>query len=215
MAWSEPAARRGPCMIDHSREATASAEGERNRGDRKTLRRFRRSESGATAIEFSIIVLPFLMIIWAVVETGLMFWTNQVLEESLSQASRALVTGESRTRYTSSNPASNLAAFRDDICARAPAGFIDCSKLYVDVQTYSDFSGASSGMAGSKPVASGKLDTSKFSYNQPATNQIVVVRAVLDYKLFLNAWASEGLADLDGGRRAIVASMVFRAEPFV
>lgn len=187
----------------------------RSHAGRAVLRRFNRSQSGTAAIEYGLIATPFLMLLWAIVETGLMFWTNQVLEESLSQASRSLLTGESRTLYASANPVSNLAAFRDNVCARVPAGLIDCSKLYVDVQVYSDFAGASSSTAASAPVVGNKLDTSKFSYNQPATNQIVVVRAALDYKLFLNAWASAGLSDIGGGRRAIVASTVFRAEPFI
>ncbi|WP_187639977.1 TadE/TadG family type IV pilus assembly protein [Bosea sp. F3-2] len=180
--------------------------------------RFRRSENGATAIEFGFVALPFFMLTWAIIETGLMFWTNQVLEESLAQASRTLLTGESRSRYTSATPSINAAAFRDDVCARAPMKLLDCTKLAVDVRTYSDFSAASSGTSSSNPIAGGNLDTSSFSYRQPDTGQIVVVRAVLDYKLFLTSWASTGLANIggaDSGRRGLVASTTFRAEPFV
>lgn len=182
---------------------------------RSVIGRFRRSENGATAVEFGFIALPFFMLIWAIIETGLMFWTTQVLEESLSQASRLLLTGESRSRYTSTTASVNAAAFRDDVCARAAMKLIDCSKLAIDVRTYGDFSAASSGTSSSNPLAGGNLDTSSFSYRQPDTNQIVVVRAVLDYKLFLTNWASSNLANIGSGRRGIVASVAFRAEPFV
>ncbi|QEL24296.1 pilus assembly protein [Bosea sp. F3-2] len=188
------------------------------RGRCSVMLRFRRSENGATAIEFGFVALPFFMLTWAIIETGLMFWTNQVLEESLAQASRTLLTGESRSRYTSATPSINAAAFRDDVCARAPMKLLDCTKLAVDVRTYSDFSAASSGTSSSNPIAGGNLDTSSFSYRQPDTGQIVVVRAVLDYKLFLTSWASTGLANIggaDSGRRGLVASTTFRAEPFV
>lgn len=179
------------------------------------LRRFRRSEEGATAVEFGFIAMPFFALTWAIIETGLMFWTNQVLEESLSQASRTLLTGESRTRYASADPVVNAAAFRADICARAPLKLIDCSKLSVDVRSYGGFSAASSGTADSNPVSGGKLDTSGFSYTQPKAKEIVVVRAVLDYKLTLTAWASSSLANIGEGRRGIVASVAFRTEPFL
>lgn len=182
---------------------------------RSAMRRFHRSENGATAIEFGFLALPFFMLMWAIIETGLMFWTNQVLEESLSQASRVLLTGESRTRYISGSAAVNAAAFRDDICANAPMKLIDCSKLSVDVRTYSDFSAASSGTSSTNPLAGGSLDTSSFSYRQPDSGQIVVVRAVLDYNLLLTSWASTSLANIGSGRRGIVASVAFRAEPFV
>lgn len=202
--------------IARAEKANVAAERE-SRAGHSVIRRFRRSENGATAVEFGFVALPFFMLIWAIIETGLMFWTNQVLEESLSQASRVLLTGESRSRYSSTTASVNTAAFRDDVCARA-MNMIDCSKLAIDVRTYGDFSAASTGTSSSNPLAGRNLDTSSFSYRQPDANQIVVVRAVLDYKLFLTSWASTSLANIgsaDSGRRGIVASVAFRAEPFV
>jgi len=182
---------------------------------RRVLSRFSRSQNGAAAVEFGFVALPFLMLLWAIFETALMFWTNQVLEEALSQASRSILTGQSRSLYTSNNAATNAAAFRDAVCAHASLGLIDCTKLSVDVRSYADFGAASSGTAKNDPLAGGKLDTSSFSYSQPASGQIVVIRAVLDYKLFLTSWASTSLANIGSGHRGIVASIAFRTEPFV
>lgn len=179
------------------------------------LRRFRRAEDGATVVEFALIATPFLMLFWAIIETALMFWTTQILEEALTQASRSVLTGESRGLYNSGTPAVNAAAFRDAVCARAPIGLIDCTRLAVDVRSYQSFSAASSGSAGSNPLAGGAFNTSNFSYSQPAANQIVVIRAALDYQLFLTSWASASLANIGPGRRGIVASVAFRTEPFV
>ncbi|MGX5736234.1 TadE/TadG family type IV pilus assembly protein [Bosea thiooxidans] len=183
--------------------------------DRRLFGRFRRSQDGAAAVEFGFVALPFVMLLWAIFETALMFWTNQVLEEALLQASRSVLTGQSRSLYTSTNAATNAAAFRDAVCARAPLGLIDCNKLSIDVRGYADFSAASSGTASSNPLAGGKLDTSSFSYSQPASGQIVVIRAVLDYNLFLTSWASASLANIGPGHRGLVASIAFRTEPFV
>lgn len=182
---------------------------------RLLLRRFRRSQDGATVVEFAFAAVPFFALLFAIIETALMFWTNQVLEESLSQVSRSLVTGQSRTLYTGSTGAVNATKFRDNICALAPMGLIDCSKLYVDVRVYNSFATAGSETSANNPVAGGSLNTSGFTYVQPQGNDIVVVRAVLDYKLFLTSWASTSLANIGAGRRGIVVSMAFRAEPFV
>lgn len=182
---------------------------------RLLLRRFRRSQDGATVVEFAFAAVPFFAILFAIFETALMLWTNQVLEEALSQTSRSLVTGQSRTLYTGATGAINASRFRDNVCARAPMKLIDCSKLYVDVRVYNSFSAAGTGTSSSNPVAGGRLSTSGFTYVQPQGNDIVVVRAVLDYKLFLTAWASAGLANIGEGHRGIVVSMAFRAEPFV
>jgi Flp pilus assembly protein TadG len=182
------------------------------RRKRRWVRAFGRSQDGAAAVEFAFVAVPFFALLFAIIETALMFWTNEVLEESLSQASRRLLTGQAVSRYTSSNPVTNAEAFRNDICAVAPMGLIDCSKLYVDVKVYTDFAGAKGGTT--SPISDGKLDLSKFSYNQPQPGQIVVARAVLDYRLFLTAWASEKLGNLGPGHRALVATTAFRAEPF-
>ncbi|CAH1660765.1 putative TadZ/CpaE, associated with Flp pilus assembly [Hyphomicrobiales bacterium] len=205
-------------MFDPLKGTASFAEGNERQGkSRGMLRRFRRSQNGAAAVEFGFVALPFFMLTWAIIETGLMFWTSQVLEESVTQASRTLLTGESRSIYTSSSAAANAAAFRQTVCARAQLKLIDCNKLAVDVRTYDSFAAANTGTAGSNPLAGGGLNTSGFSYSQPSSNQIVVVRAVLDYKLFLTAWASAELANIGGkgsGRRGLVASVAFRAEPF-
>ncbi len=184
----------------------------RGRGRTRLLERFRRSQSGATAVEFGFVAIPFFGLLFAIFETALMFWTSEVLEESLSQASRRLLTGQAVSRYTSANPTVNAQAFRDDICAVAPMGLIDCSKLYVDVKVYANFSSATNGT--SNPIVNNALNTSAFSYNQPQPGQIVVARAVLDYRLFLTAWASASLGNLGPGHRALVATTTFRAEPF-
>ncbi|MFT3978728.1 MAG: pilus assembly protein [Sphingomonas bacterium] len=176
------------------------------------LGRFRRSEDGATAIEFGFVAVPFFMLICAILETALMFFANEALEEALSQASRNLLTGQALSRYTSSNPAVNAAAFRDDICALAPTGLIDCSKLYVDVKTYTSFGNAGTGTT--NPIAGGVLNVSGFTYTQPQPKQIIVARAVLDYRLFLTSWASAYLANIGSGHRALIATTTFRTEPF-
>src|SRR5687767_4432546 len=82
---------------------------------RRLLTRFRRSQDGATAIEFSLIALPFFLLFFAIVETVMMLWTNEVLEEAVSEASRRLLTGASHARYAGS-ASSNTEAFKNDIC---------------------------------------------------------------------------------------------------
>ncbi|BCB21766.1 TadE/TadG family type IV pilus assembly protein [Bosea sp. ANAM02] len=166
-------------------------------------------------VEFAFLAAPFFALLFAIIETALMFWTSQVLEESLSRVARSLITGQSRTIYNGATGAANAAKFRDDICAVAPMGLIDCTKLFIDVRVYDNFAAASSGTSASNPISGGGLSTGGFTYVQPQGNDIVVVRAVLDYKLFLTSWASAALANIGSGRRGIVVSMAFRAEPFV
>lgn len=174
----------------------------------RLLSRFGRAQDGATAVEFAFISIPFFMLLAAILETAMLFWTSQVLEEAVSQASRRLLTGESHQRY----PASDPEAFKRDVCAGASA-MVDCDKLIVDVRTYTSFANAKTGVDGSNPISAGGLNTTGFGYNQPLPGQIVVVRAVLPYTLTFTYW-SASLANIGSGRRGIVASVAFRTEPY-
>lgn len=175
----------------------------------RLLPRFRRAESGATAVEFGLVAMPFFMLLAAIVEMALLLWTSQVLEEGVAQASRSLLTGQSQSLYKGS-AAANTQAFRNAVCSSG-TGLIDCTKLQIDVRTHTSFAAAQTGTG--SVVNGGALSTAGFGYNQPQPNQIVVVRAVLEYPLFFTQWSS-ALADLTGGKRAIVASSTFRTEPF-
>jgi pilus assembly protein Flp/PilA len=178
---------------------------------RRLLARFRRSENGATAIQFGIVATPFLAVLFAIFEMTMMLWTNQILEEALSQASRSLLTGQATAMYRGSASA-NTTAFRNAVCANA-SNFVDCTKLSVDVRNYANFASAQTGTASSSPVSGGAMNTSGFGYQSPQPGQIIVVRAALEYSLYFTTW-SNALANIGTGKRALVASTTFRAEPF-
>lgn len=181
---------------------------------RGLIRRFRRDQDGATAVEFAIVITPFLAVLLAIIETALMFWTNQILEDAVTLASRQLLTGQSQTEYPASAGAvANTTKFRDAVCSHAPA-LVDCSKVQIDVRSYASFSGAQAGTSASNPVSGGTLNTTGFAYNQTGPGQIIVVRAVLEYDLLFTQW-STALANIGAGRRALVASTAFKSEPFV
>lgn len=179
---------------------------------RRLLGRFRRNQDGATAVEFGMVAIPFFALMFAIFETGLLFWTTQALEEAVSQTSRRLLTGQALTRYT--NSATAAADFRRDLCANV-AVLIDCSegKMWIDVRNYTSFDGAQGGTSGSNPLSNGTLNTSGFGYNQPQAQQIVVVRVVMRYKVLLNQW-NKALVNLGTSEHAIIVTTAFRAEPF-
>jgi pilus assembly protein Flp/PilA len=188
--------------------------GARRRG---LIKRFGRAQDGVAAIEFALVGLPFFLMMFAIIELAMLFLSTSVLEEAVSQASRTLLTGESHGIYGAGAGAlphgagDPTEAFRREVCANVLALF-DCrANLHVDVKSY-DNAGAASGNTGS-PVSGGALNTDSFGYQQPQAEKIVVVRAVLEYPVFVNAW-NPGLANLTNGNRAILASTTFRAEPY-
>src|SRR6516164_5569876 len=96
------------------------------------LRRFRRSRRGSAALEFALVAPVFFALLFAIIETGIMFFASQVLETVTQNSARIILTGQAqKASYTQSQ----FAAF---ICTQVPALF-NCSNIYFDVEAYSAF----------------------------------------------------------------------------
>ena len=178
---------------------------------RKTplLRRFRRAEKGATAVEFGLIAPFFLGLLFGILEVALTFWSTQVLETAVANAARQIYTGTFQGA-ASTDPVVELARFKTLVCANVTAVF-DCnSKVKVDVRRIDQFSSAA--VVIEPPVTNGVFDPSKFTYDPPKRNEICVVRAAMEYSVYVNLFGySTGLRN---GNRLIMASSAFKTEPF-
>src|SRR5262249_25012141 len=102
--------------------------------NRLTLR-FLRKRDGSAAVEFSIIALPFLALIFAIMETALVFFAGQTLETAVADASRLIMTGQAQNQGWSKDD------FKTAVCAQLSGGLFDCANgVLVDVKTYTSFS---------------------------------------------------------------------------
>jgi Flp pilus assembly protein TadG len=176
----------------------------RRSGLARQTRLFRRREDGATAIEFGIVIFPFIAILFAIVEIALVFFAGQVLETAVADSARRIMTGEVQKQGMSQ------AQFKNDVCSRLQAMF-DCQGgVHLDVRTFTSFGSAST----STPVdADGNLDTSTFTFNPGTQNSIVVVRAAYEWPIFVRDFGFN-LASLPNGKRLLMATAAFRNEPY-
>ena len=104
---------------------------------RKKWRRFRRNRRGSAAVEFALVAPVFFALLFAIIETAIMFFASQVLETMTANASRLIMTGTEQNSGTSS-----LADFQQKVCNQIPALF-SCANISVDVQTVPTFSNVS------------------------------------------------------------------------
>lgn len=88
------------------------------------LRRFRSNDKGATAIEFAIVLGPFLAFTFGIITIGLHYLATNSLEKGVFDASRQIRTGQAQT--------ANMTAqdFKALVCQLAQPN-IDCSKLTI------------------------------------------------------------------------------------
>src|SRR4051794_12899922 len=84
-------------------------------------------EEGTAAIEFAVISVPFLALLFAILESGIIFLANQTLETAATTAGRLILTGQVQAALTQ-NPNYD---FHRKVCDSLPALF-SCNKVYVD-----------------------------------------------------------------------------------
>jgi Flp pilus assembly protein TadG len=89
------------------------------------------------------------------------------------------------------------------------SSLFDCAKVQIDVKTYTDFASIS----GAAPINNGQLDTSQMCYAPGNAGSIEVVRFYYEWPIYLSL-LNNNLANLSNGSRLLVATAVFRNEPF-
>src|ERR1700687_1379750 len=60
--------------------------------------RLLRREDGAAAVEFALVAAPFLALLFAIMETALVFFAGQYLETVVTDTSRLIMTGQAQTQ---------------------------------------------------------------------------------------------------------------------
>jgi Flp pilus assembly protein TadG len=170
----------------------------------RMLRRLARKEDGVAAIEFAMVAAPFFALVFAIIETGMVFFAGQTLETAVADASRLIMTGQAQAQGFTQQK------FKDALCGRI-FGLFNCQAgIFIDVKTSTSFSSADM----SKPVdSSGNLQTTSFGYAPGGPSQIVVVRAVYAWPVYVSLLGFN-LSDLAGNKRLIMATAAFRNEPF-
>lgn len=168
------------------------------------LRRFARAQDGAAAIEFGLVAVPFLAILFAIMETAFVFFAGQSLEFAVAQSGRLIMTGQA---YAAGY---DQTSYKNAVCANVVALFDCANKLYVSVQNFTTFANATT----SPPYdSSGQLDTSKMVYQPGNPGDVVVVSFYYQWPIYVSL-LSNNLSNQSGQNRLLVATSVFRNEPY-
>lgn len=167
-------------------------------------RRFARKDDGAAAVEFALVAAPFLALVFAIMETAVVFFAGQVLETAAADSGRLIMTGQAQN-------IGSAADFKTEVCKKI-YGLFDCAnKMQVDVRKYDYNSIASADLA--KPIDSnGQMKTS-LTYDKTEPGDLVVVRLLYEYPVYVSLLGLN-LADMAGSKRLIMATSAFRNEPY-
>ena len=167
-------------------------------------RRLIRQQDGAAAIEFGLVAAPFLALVFAIIETAVVFFAGQALETAAADSARLIMTGQAQTSGYSESQ------FKTAVCNKIYGLFNCASGLYVDVKSYSTFASVDT----SKPLdTNGNLQTSTFGYQPGGPQDIVVVRLMYQWPVYVSLLGLN-LSDSGNGKRLIMATVAFRNEPY-
>ena len=173
---------------------------------RNAIRRFRRNRRGSAAVEFALIAPVFFALLFAIIETGLLFFAGQVLETGTQDSARLMYT------HQAYDTGMDETAFKTDLCNRVAVLF-NCTgnlaNLSVDVQYYAP--GTAINLT--DPIVSGSL-TGPFTYQVPPPGSVntVVVRVFYQWPLYVTG-LGYNIANLNGGKRLLAATAAFHVEP--
>jgi Flp pilus assembly protein TadG len=180
-----------------------------------------RDEKGAVAVEFGILAIPFFALIFAILETAMVFFAQQILESALQDSIREIRTGQSQagTPWTATE-------FRAEICNRS-FGFLSCTgsdadRLWIKVTPVSSFSVApnqiqnpvnpSCTMASPDPATQCNWKDPE-TFDDGSGSSVIIAQAYYRWPTIINVpWFS--FANQAGNNRLLGAVRVFKNEPF-
>ena len=160
----------------------------------RIIRRFQRHEDGTTAVEFAILAFPFFLLLFAIIESSLLFFAGQMLESAVDDVGRRVRTGQLDDTLTE-------AQFKTEIC-KETALLFDCGKLDVDLKVAAKFDDL-----GDPPVPEGgEIDHSDYSFTAPCPEEIAMITVSYEWPIFTNYVAAQ-VSQLN-------TMSVFRTEPY-
>ena len=170
---------------------------------RNILRRFRRNRQGSAAVEFAIVAPVFFALLFAIIETAIMFFASQVLETITQDSARMIQTGQVQNlTYTQTQ-------FKAYVCSQIPALF-DCNSVYVDVQNYPSFAN----VAINSQIDASKKFIDNMKYCPGNAGDIIVVRLFYQWPMFVTG-LGYNITNLAGSQRLLSATAAFKNEPFL
>jgi Flp pilus assembly protein TadG len=172
---------------------------------RRLLRSFGCSRSASAAVQFAFIAPLFFGLLFAIIETALMFFANQVLETATQDSARWILTGRAQSG------AYDAAQFKTNVVCPAVQVLFDCNGIVVDVQNYASFQSVTinNQIDGSKNFISNNL-----KYCPGNSGDIVVVRLFYQWPTFVTSLGFN-LSNLSGNKILLSATAAFKNEPFV
>jgi len=167
------------------------------------FRSFVRREDGTTAIEFSLLFIPYLMLTLGIIELSIMYSAASLLEGATNSAARLIRTGQIQQNVNTDPEA----AFRDAICNYARV-LVRCEDVVIEVQQINSFANFDD-MA---PQYDEDGNMTSRGFVAGGSNDRVLVRTAFRYQM-MTPLVGLMLSGSDGSI-GFMSTMVLQTEPY-
>ena len=181
---------------------------------RARVQRFAAATEGAAAVEFAMVVAPFLFMIFAVLELALVFLLSTSLDTATERAARRIRTGEVQVA------GETAAAYKTALCTQMTWLADNCdTALRVDVRTYQQFPDTNVDSAFktcTKPDGTTykcMADDADMQWQPGGPTDVVVVRTYYQWPL-ITPFLDQALSRLPGNVAVVQSTQTFRNEPY-
>lgn len=160
------------------------------------------ARDGSAAVEFGMVALPFCMMLFAILELGLVFVTDSVLENAAIETGRLIRTGQASAQNMTA------AQFKTSLCGRMSIFAPDCAaRATVDVRVIPQFA-----VTPPDPMAGGTFNAGVLTYANGNPGDLILVRVWYRQPL-MTTFLSQGLSRMNDGAAMLTATTAFRNEP--
>ena len=166
------------------------------------VRSLLRASDGSAAVEFGMVALPFVLMMFAILELGIVFVTDSVLENATIETGRLVRTGRASAQSMTAGQ------FKTSLCGRMSIFAPDCTaRATVDVREIPQFA-----TTPPDPMAGGTFNNGVLTYTNGDPGDLILVRVWYRQPL-LTTFLAQGLSRMNDGAAMLTATTAFRNEP--
>lgn len=153
-----------------------------------------------------MLAIPFFLMIFSILELGIVFILSSVLETATTDTGRLLRTGQAQAQGF------DKARFKSELCSRMALFENDCiNRATIDVRVISQF--ALTDEDREEPITDGALDSNKTTYDSGGPTSLVLVRIWYAHPL-ATPFLTQSVSRIGNGKVLLTAATAFRNEDF-
>jgi len=168
-----------------------------------TFDRFKRSDDGATALEFALISPLLVFMFMAIIEVSLMFFASVNMDSAAMEAARRIRTGQTQ------GTADPEADFVSTLCNKLDS-LITCGALQYDARMVSSYSSIALGIT-YDPITGEPIT---YGFSTGGSGDIVVIRIMYSWTINTPTIAMFFETNPGTNQRLLSSTVVFQNEPY-